>query len=144
MPQGLSKHAGLIVAIGGALAIFGVVMWCTSPSGPSLTDAVPSASPPFFVIELLVGLFFALLPLILIARISHWTHKTQERLLDTNRLLAMIVDRNTALDAGGSQLASSSAHAASQPASAALTCRSCGKESAPGATRCRWCLEPIA
>lgn len=40
-----------------------------------------------------VSLFFAVLPFILLARISHWTHKTQARLEETNRLLAALLEQ---------------------------------------------------
>lgn len=42
-----------------------------------------------FAAAITLGYFLAVL--VLIARVSHWAHQTQERLERTNRLLSMLV-----------------------------------------------------
>lgn len=53
----------------------------------------PPDGSSFTIILGLVAFFFALLPYILLARISHWTHATQKKLEETNRHLATIAQR---------------------------------------------------
>lgn len=46
----------------------------------------------------LVGGVVWLLPLLLLARCSHWTHATHAKLDETNRLLALLVQSQARVD----------------------------------------------